>query len=119
MPHVVIEGPVDLEALRSTFRPLFDREGTDVLRVEALYLEREGREALLDTLVVEAGHRQHFFVQVRVREAGGATVRLLPQTDPEKTPGVKRALARVATLVRDLEPAACRFGATNIAEFLP
>lgn len=119
MPHVVVEGPVDLEALRAAFGPVFHREGADIVKIETLYLEREAREALLDTLVVEAGHRQHFFVQVRLRDEGGATVRLLPQTDPEKTDGVKRALARAAVLVRDLRPGECRFGSTNIADFLP
>ena len=118
MPHVVVEGPVDLEVLRDRFRPLFDRQGQDVLKVESLYLERGGRDALLDALVVESGHRQHFFVQVRLRDEGGATVRLLPQTDPEKTAGVKRTVALVAAFVRDLDPARFRFGATNIGEFL-
>jgi hypothetical protein len=118
MPHVVVEGPVDLQVVRDRFRPLFDRQGQDVLKLESLYLERGGREALLDALVVESGHRQHFFVQVRLRDEGGATVRLLPQTDPEKTAGVKRTIALVAAFVRDLDPGRCRFGATNIGEFL-
>jgi hypothetical protein len=45
-------------------------------------------------------------------------LRLLPQTDPEKTDGVKRALARVAALVREHAAGECRYGATNLADFL-
>ena len=118
MPHVVVEGPVDLEEVRQRFQPLFERHAEDILKVESAFLERSEKELLLDALVVESGHRQRFFIHVRLRE-GGVMVRLLPQTDPEKTDGVKRALARVAAFVRDLRPDRCRFGATNIAEFLP
>ena len=118
LPHVVIEGPVDLEEVGRRFRPLFHRDGNDILKVERLYLDSEGAEALLDTLVVEAGHRQHFFLQVRLRDGGGATVRLLPLTDPEKTDGVKRAVARVATWVRGIRPGEWSYGSTNIGEYL-
>ena len=118
MPHVVIEGPVALDQIRDRFEPIFERDGDDILKVRSLYVEREGTEALFDTLVVESGHRQHFFIQLRLRDGQGATARLLPLTDPEKTPGVKRALARTAAWVRGLQPESCHFGATNIAEFL-
>lgn len=118
MPHVVIEGPVDLSEAGREFRPIAQRDGDDILKVERLYLSTDGEEALLDTLVVEAGHRQRFFIQVRVREGGGATVRLLPLTDPEKTDGVRRSLARVAGWIRGLRPDRLSFGATNIGGFL-
>ena len=117
MPHVVVEGPVVPADLREGFKPLFERNGDDVLKIPSVYIETTGVEALLDTLVVESGHPQRFFIQVRRRDEG-VVVRLLPQTDPEKTPGVKRALARVAILMRDLHPGASRFGSTNLEEFL-
>ena len=119
MPHVVLEGAVDAEAIRLAFRPQFHRAGEEIVRVEELYVQRDGAELLFDVLVVEGRHRQRFFVQLLRREAGGGTVRLLPQTDPEKTPGVKRAVGIVAGFVRDLRPGACRFGATNIGDYLP
>ena len=119
MPHVVLEGTVDPEEIRRGFRKLFDRDGEQILKVEELYIQTEGADLLFDVLVVEAGHRQRFFIQLLRKEGGGGTVRLLPQTDPEKTPAVKRALGLVAGFVRDLRPGDCRFGATNIEEFLP
>jgi hypothetical protein len=115
---VVIEGPLDLSQAGREFRPIVQRDGNDILKVERLYLSTDGEEGLLDTLVVEAGHRQRFFIQVRLREGGGATVRLLPLTDPEKTDGVRRALARVAAWLRGLRPDRLVFGATNIGAFL-
>lgn len=118
MPHVVVEGPVRLAEIGERFAEILDRDGDDVVKIRTVYLEPGGEEALFEALVVESGHRQQFFIQLRVREGRGATVRLLPLTDPEKTPGVKRAIARVAGWVRDLRPDECRFGATNIGELL-
>jgi hypothetical protein len=117
MPHVVLEGTVDLQQLGTSFEPLFQRWGNDLLKVDHLYLEQQGEDVLLDTLVVESGHRQHFFIQVTPRK-GGAVVRLLPQTDPEKTDGVKRALALVAAWIRGLGSGACHYGSTNLGDFL-
>ena len=118
VPHVVIEGTVALEEARASFEPIFQRDGDDILKIRTLYVSSGGEEALLDTLVVESGHRQHFLIQVRIREEGGATIRLLPLSDPEKTDGVKRALAQAAARVRGLRPSTCSYGATNIQEFL-
>ena len=117
MPHVVLEGAVDLRQLGTKFEPMFRRWGDDLLKIEQLYVERQGGEVLLDTLVVESGHRQHFFIQLTRRQEG-AVVRLLPQTDPEKTDGVKRALAVVAAWVCGLTPGSCRYGSTNLGGFL-
>ncbi len=117
MPHVVLEGELDLQRLRDDFEPVIERWGDDLLKVRLLYMERQGQELLLDTLVVESGHLQRFFIQV-TRHEGSAVLRLLPQTDPEKTDGVKRALARAAALVREHAAGECRYGATNLSEFL-
>ncbi len=117
MPHVVLEGAVDLQRLSEHFEPVLERWGDDLLKIQRLYMKQQGEEVLLDMLVVESGHQQRFFIQLTRRE-GGAMLRLLPQTDPEKTDGVKRALARAAALVREHTEGECRYGATNLSEFL-
>jgi hypothetical protein len=45
------------------------------------------------------------------------TVRLLPATDPEKTPAVKKVMALVAAFIRMVYPAS-RYGKTNLQEYL-
>jgi len=117
VPHVVLEGAVDLQRVRDHFEPVVERWGNDLFKVRHLYMERQGQELLLDALVVESGHRQRFFIQLMQRE-GSTVLRLLPQTDPEKTDGVKRALARMAAFVLEQAAGKCRYGATNISDFL-
>ncbi|MFB3786402.1 MAG: hypothetical protein ACE15F_08530 [bacterium] len=68
-----------------------------LIKVEEVYVERQGRKALLWTIVVEEGHSQSFYIRLTKSEADHKlTVHLDPSTDPIKTRGVKRAVARVA-----------------------
>ncbi len=115
MPHVIVEGAVNLARLQRDHVAFTLREAGRVVKVDRFYLDAHGCAALLETLVVDGGHTQKFFIQLTARE-DGVMVRLEPMTDPEKRPAVKRALALVARRIR----AACggRFGGTNIAEFL-
>ena len=55
MPHIVIQGPVDLEAYAREFEPILLRTGADVIRADTLYRDRSGRALLLEALVVEPG----------------------------------------------------------------
>ena len=115
MPHIVLQGSVDVARCRALAVPFAVREGERLVKVERLYADAAGQAALLETIVVDRGHAQKFFIQIGARE-GGVTVRLEPLTDPEKTGAVKRALAIVAHRIR--EATGCRYGSTNIAEFL-
>ncbi len=115
MPHVVLEGRVTIDGCAARFEPFVVREGDGLVKVERFYRERDDRAALLETLVVDRGHTQKFFIQLSPK-GEGLTVRLEPLTDPEKTPGVKRALAVVAHRIR--QATGCAYGRTNIEEFL-
>jgi hypothetical protein len=116
MPHVVIEEALDLAAALQGVTLATVRDGGEILRVVDVYLDRSGRTALVDCVVVEGGRSQPFFVQLSQKDRQ-ITVRLLPATDPEKTAGVKRLMALIA---RQLRAAAggSRFGKTNLQEFL-
>jgi hypothetical protein len=105
MPHIVLEGPVSVDTCQEVFAPFSVREGELLVKVEAFYRERDGRAALLETLVADRGHTQKFFIHLAPK-GEGITIRLEPITDPEKTPGVKRALAVVAHRIR--EATGCR-----------
>lgn len=115
MPHILVEGTIALAELARRHAPFAARSGGALVKCDRFYLESGGRTALVETLVSEAGHTQRFFVRLQARD-DGVMVRCEPLTDPEKSPGVKRALALVAARVR----AACggRYGVTNLADYL-
>jgi hypothetical protein len=115
VPHILLEGRVRLADLQARHQPFAAREGDRLVKVDRFYADARGEAALLEALVVERGHTQRFLVQVAARP-GGLSVRLEPMTDPEKTAGVKRALALVADRLR--EAGGLSYGSTNIAVFL-
>lgn len=116
MPHVVIEEAGDLQGVYQAFIPLIQRAGTDILKIREFYLARSGKEALLESVTIEQGAVCNYFVQLKLHEKA-ITVRLLPATDPEKTPAVKKMMAMVAGLIRNVYPGS-RYGKTNLQEYL-
>lgn len=116
MPHVVIEEAGDLQGVYQAFTPLIQRAGTDILKIREFYLARSGKEALLESVTIEQGAVCNYFVQLKLHEKA-ITVRLLPATDPEKTPAVKKVMAMVAGLIRNVYPGS-RYGKTNLQEYL-
>ena len=92
MPHVVIEEAGDLQGLYQVFTPIIHRAGSEILKVQEFFLARSGKDALLDSVAIENGVACTFFVQLKLHEKA-ITVRLLPATDPEKTPAVKKVMA--------------------------
>jgi hypothetical protein len=115
VPHVVLEGRITMDDAARAFEPFVAREGGRVIKAERFYREREDRAALIEMVVVEAGHTQKFFIQLSPR-GDGLTVRLEPLTDPEKSAAVKAAIAQVAHRLRRATGAA--YGSTNIEEHL-
>jgi hypothetical protein len=115
VPHVVLEGRITVDDAARVFEPFVARQGDRIIKAERFYREKDGRAALIEMVVIEAGHTQKFFIQLSPRDAG-LTVRLEPLTDPEKSPGVKSALAHVAHRLRSATGAA--YGKTNIEEQL-
>jgi hypothetical protein len=116
MPHVVIEEAGDLQGLYQAFTPLIQRVGTDILKIREFYLARSGNEALLESISIEQGAVCNYFIQLKLHEKA-ITVRLLPATDPEKTPAVKKVMAMVAGFIRKVYPGS-RYGKTNLQEYL-
>ena len=116
MPHVVIEEAVDLGIACQGIEVGTLRNGSQILKVVDVYLNRSSHTALVDCVVVEEGRSQTFFVQLSQKERQ-ITVRLLPATDPEKTTGVKQVMALIAKQLHE-STAGSRFGKTNLQEFL-
>ena len=116
MPHVVIEEAGDLQGVYQAFTPLIQRAGTDILKIREFYLARSGKEALLESITIEQGTVCNYFIQLKLHEKA-ITVRLLPATDPEKTPAVKKVMSMVAGFIRNVYPDS-RYGKTNLQEYL-
>ena len=116
MPHVVIEEAGDLQGVYQAFTPIIQRSGSEILKVQEFFLARSGNDALLDSVAIENGVACTFFVQLKLHEKA-ITVRLLPATDPEKTPAVKKVMALVAGFIRRVYPGS-RYGKTNLQEYL-
>ena len=116
MPHVVIEAAGDLQTLYQKFAQILQRTGGEILKIQEFYLSRSGKEALLEAVAIEQGTASNFFVQLKLHE-NAITVRLLPATDPEKTPAVKKVMALVAKFIRTVYPES-RYGKTNLQEYL-
>lgn len=116
MPHVVIEEAGELQALYQNFTPILQRTGAEILKIQEFYMSRNGKDALLESVAIEQGTSRNFFVQLKLHDKA-ITVRLLPDTDPEKTPAVKKVMALVAKFIRAVYPES-RYGKTNLQEYL-
>lgn len=113
MPHVVIEGPVDLEAYAREFEPFVLRSGHDVIRAGTLYRDRSGRALLLEAVVVEAGRKLPFYLKITSHDRGSVTVRIDPLTHPERSDGVRTLVARIGKELLDRNPGS-RVGNSNV-----
>lgn len=60
MPHVVIEDAGDLGIACQGIKLATVRNGSEILKVVDVYLNRSSRTALIDCVVVEAGRAQSF-----------------------------------------------------------
>jgi hypothetical protein len=115
---VVIEGEVDLGAFARGFAPILERRGGDVLRAERVYLQREGRELLIEALVVEAGRKLPFYVKISAHDRGSVTVRVDPMTHPDRSEGVRELVGRVASALLAFAPGS-RIARTNLVVTSP
>lgn len=117
MPHIVVEQAGPLEAIFAALDPFVVADGSLILKISDIFLNRRGTIMLLEAVVVDKPRSQTFFVQLSQKEQA-ATVRLLPATDPEeKTPAVRRLMAHVAHRIRQIAPRS-HYGKTNLQEFL-
>ena len=113
MPHVVLEGPVDLEKYARDFRPVLLRRGPDILRADRVFFETGGRSLLIEALVVEATRKLPFYVKISQHERGSTTLRIDPMTHPERSQGVRELVAHLGADLLARNPEA-RLGVTNL-----
>lgn len=115
MPHVVFDNEINLERLSKEFCSIFAKEKI-IIKIEDIFLNREKNIALIPTLVIDEKHQQ-FMMVLNTREKK-STLRLDPNTDPEKTDGVKQAMGMVTLLILSIFTD-LQITKTNIREFIP
>ena len=75
MPHIVIEEAPDLGIACQGIKLSVVRNGSEILKVVDVYINRSSHTALIDCVVVEEGRSQAFFVQLSQKDRQ-ITVRL-------------------------------------------
>jgi len=112
MPHVILEGEVDLDRVAESLAGEVQRWGPVVLKTEASWRRSDGLALLVEGVVIEHSRPLHP-VAVIAPTKGDTGVRLWRLAPVERTPAVQRWIASIAGELR-------RYGAgplktTNIA----
>lgn len=116
MPHVVLENIHSVSAAVECLLPFTTKIDGGILKVTDTYINSGQNKALVESLAIEGDSNQSFFVELSQKKAS-LTVRLLPRTDPVKTPGVKMIMALVARQIKAANPNVS-YGKTNLQDFL-
>ena len=119
MPHIVLSGSILLSnVFEHLYKILFkDQKSNIIVRIETYFINQPGDIILAKTVAVDQ-KPQSFYIMVMNRE-DKVTIRLDPTTDPEKTDGVKIALALMAKRIQEIEKAHNLYvSKTNIQEFI-
>ena len=116
MPHAVLNGKASIEDVFRELKPLFIRNQNIILKTKEVYLERNRKDILIDSLAIENGKKTLFLAMISGRD-DGVVVRLYPNIAVDKTDGVKKILAELAKQLlqtfRELE-----LGETNLDDYL-
>ena len=116
MPHVVLSGKIDIEDVFRELKPLFLKDENVLLRTPDSYLEREKRAILIESLSIQEDKAINFLTIINKRE-DGIVIRLYPKSEVEKTEGVKRLLAELASqLLQTFNE--LRLSETNLSKYL-
>lgn len=116
MPHIVLEKAKSVKECYDVIEPIMHKVDKGILKTVDKYINHKENSALIESIAVEDGKSQNFFIQLSSK-GDAVTVRLLPQTDPEKTKGVKTLMALIAKTVKDSN-SDVSYGKTNLQDFL-
>ena len=119
MPHIVLSGSISLSnVFEHMYKILFkDQESNIIVSIEKYFINQPGDMILAKAVAVDQ-KPQSFYIIVMNKE-DKTTIRLDPITDPEKTDGVKIALALMAKRIQEIEKVHNLYvSKTNIQEFI-
>jgi len=121
VPHIVLSGSISLSnVFEHMYKILFkdQKKSNIIVRIEKYFINQPGDIILAKAVAVDDQKPQSFYIMAMYRE-DKTTIRLDPITDPEKTDGVKIALALMAKRIQEIEKAHNLYvSKTNIQEFI-
>lgn len=116
MPHIVLDNISSTKDAYEALTPFAQKIDGGILKVTDMYINKSAQTVLVESLAIEKGENQNFFIQLSQKKTS-LTVRLLPLTDPKKTNGVKMIMATVAKQIKDTNTGII-YGKNNLEEFL-
>ena len=116
MPHIVLEKAINVKDCYNSIEQMVHPLTNGISKITGKYIEYREGSALIESIVVEDGKAQNFFIQLSSK-GEAVTVRLLPITDPEKTNGVKTLMGLVAKKIKDAN-SDITYGKTNLQNFI-
>jgi len=116
MPHIVLEKAKSVRECYDAVEVMVERVEGGILKITDKYINTKETSALIESVTVDKGKSQSFFIQLSSK-GEAVTVRLLPQTDPEKTNGVKKLMGLIAKKIKDTNTQ-ISYGKTNLQDFI-
>jgi len=101
MPHLVLRGPLDMQAAGTGLDLGVTRWGPAVIKTGDRWRRSDGGALLVDGVVVEHSRPLHPVALVATRDED-TVVRLWPVVEVERTPAVQRWLAVIAKGLQEL-----------------
>ncbi|MHA2156838.1 MAG: hypothetical protein ACXABU_15955, partial [Candidatus Hodarchaeales archaeon] len=95
MPHIVINGNIEILDIFKIIRPIFVKLDNEIIKSNEFYISKDKNSILIKTLSIEQENKISFFVLINNRD-DGVVIRLYPEFDVPKTHGVKKSLVEIA-----------------------
>jgi len=116
MPHVVLNGNVNIDDIFNKFKGLLIRNEDSILKTDNIYVSRDKTAILIESLAIEKGVKNSFLAMISRRD-DGIVVRIYPGIEVEKTSGVKNILSEIAKQLLTFFPK-LKVGETNLLDYL-
>jgi hypothetical protein len=95
MPHLILDGEVDLRRVSELVPRDAIRWRSSVLKSDEVWVRADGRALLVEGVVVEHARPLHPVAVVSSQD-GATSVRMWPRSEVERTPAVQHWLGRLA-----------------------
>ncbi len=116
MPHVVLNGKVNLDDIFNKFKGVLIRNENGILKTDNIYISRDKNSIIIESLAVEKGVKNSFLAMISHRD-DGVVIRIYPGIEVEKTSGVKKLLSELAKQLLSEFPE-LKIGETNLLDYL-